>query len=149
MASDGKTTKTKVVDLQKLYNFVVDNFFIWIRLESQTLISSSVQHMWVQRISNIDTSKRCMEWLEKITRKAKVLGSKPRGREARIFVWKNARLVAWGGMGMWLTWWTWLAACGGPKKYIKQVQMRQMDVERGFGPTWWNRLTPHLALPCH
>ena len=27
--SDGETTKIKVVDLEKLYNFVVDNFFIW------------------------------------------------------------------------------------------------------------------------
>jgi hypothetical protein len=26
--SDGETTKTKAVDLKKLYNFVVDNFFI-------------------------------------------------------------------------------------------------------------------------
>jgi hypothetical protein len=26
--SDGETTKTKVVDFEKLYNFVVDNFFI-------------------------------------------------------------------------------------------------------------------------
>jgi hypothetical protein len=33
MTSDGETTKIKVVYLQKLYNFVVDNFFIWIRLE--------------------------------------------------------------------------------------------------------------------
>ena len=28
MASDGETPKTKVVDLKKLYNFLVDNFFI-------------------------------------------------------------------------------------------------------------------------
>jgi hypothetical protein len=32
----------KVVDLKKLFNFIVDNFFIL--LVSQTLISSSVQH---------------------------------------------------------------------------------------------------------
>ena len=25
---DGKTTKTKVVDLDEIYNFVVDNYFI-------------------------------------------------------------------------------------------------------------------------
>jgi hypothetical protein len=44
MALDRETVKMKVVDLEKLSNFVVENFFIWIRLESQTLISSSVQH---------------------------------------------------------------------------------------------------------
>jgi hypothetical protein len=27
--SDGETTKTKNVDLDKLCNFIVDNFFIW------------------------------------------------------------------------------------------------------------------------
>jgi hypothetical protein len=30
-------TKIKVVDPEKLYNFVVDNFFIWIHLGSQTI----------------------------------------------------------------------------------------------------------------
>jgi hypothetical protein len=29
MASGGETIKIKVVDLEKLYNFVVDNLFIW------------------------------------------------------------------------------------------------------------------------
>ena len=37
MASDEKTYNTKVVDLEKLWNFVVDNFLIWIRLGPQTL----------------------------------------------------------------------------------------------------------------
>ena len=31
---DGKTTKTEVVDLDKNYDFVVDDFFIWSRLGS-------------------------------------------------------------------------------------------------------------------
>ena len=35
--SDGKTTKTKVVGLEKLWNFVVDNFFIWNHLVMQKL----------------------------------------------------------------------------------------------------------------
>jgi hypothetical protein len=35
-ASDGETAKTKVVDLKKLYNFVVEHFFISIRLELNT-----------------------------------------------------------------------------------------------------------------
>jgi hypothetical protein len=44
MTSDGETTKTKVVDPKNLYNFVVNNIFIWIRLEYQTLILNSVEH---------------------------------------------------------------------------------------------------------
>jgi len=32
MTSGGEMGKTKVVDLKKLQNFVVDNFFIWINL---------------------------------------------------------------------------------------------------------------------
>ena len=38
MTSDAETTKTKVVDSKKLYNFVVDDIFIWNRLDSQILI---------------------------------------------------------------------------------------------------------------
>jgi hypothetical protein len=34
-ASKGKGIKTKVVELQKLFNFIVDNFFVWIHLRSQ------------------------------------------------------------------------------------------------------------------
>jgi hypothetical protein len=29
MTPDGEMTKTKVIDLEKLFNFVVRNFFIW------------------------------------------------------------------------------------------------------------------------
>jgi hypothetical protein len=32
MSLYGKGTKIKVVELQILFNFVVDNFFVWIRL---------------------------------------------------------------------------------------------------------------------
>ena len=35
MTSDGKSTKTKVIDLDENYNFVVDDFFIWNYLMSQ------------------------------------------------------------------------------------------------------------------
>ena len=35
MSSDGKSTKTKVGDLDENYNFVVDDFFIWNHLMSQ------------------------------------------------------------------------------------------------------------------
>jgi hypothetical protein len=37
MTSNGETTKIKIVDLEKLYNFVVDNFFIWIHLGPQII----------------------------------------------------------------------------------------------------------------
>ena len=36
MTSDRKTTKIKAIDLEKLWNFVVDNFLIWIHLGPQT-----------------------------------------------------------------------------------------------------------------
>ena len=39
---DGETTKMKVVDLEKLWNFVVDTFLIWICLGSQTSNLDSV-----------------------------------------------------------------------------------------------------------
>jgi len=34
--SDKKTYNIKVVDLEKLWNFIVQKFFIWIRLGPQT-----------------------------------------------------------------------------------------------------------------
>ena len=37
MSSDGEMTKTKVVDLEKLYNFVVDNFSFEIILSRETM----------------------------------------------------------------------------------------------------------------
>ena len=57
MASDEKTFNTKVVDLEKLWNFVVDNFLIWIGLGPQTLnllpigynmwgSETEYRHMW-------------------------------------------------------------------------------------------------------
>ena len=36
MILDGESIKIKVVDLEKLWNFVVDNFLIWIHSEPQT-----------------------------------------------------------------------------------------------------------------
>jgi hypothetical protein len=38
MISDGETPKTKVVDLEKLCNFIVDNFFIWNHLLLQNVV---------------------------------------------------------------------------------------------------------------
>jgi hypothetical protein len=42
MSSDRKSIKIKVVELQKLLNFVVENFFIWIRLRPQTINLHSI-----------------------------------------------------------------------------------------------------------
>jgi hypothetical protein len=38
MTSDGETTKIKVVDLEKLWNFVVDNFLIWNHLINENYV---------------------------------------------------------------------------------------------------------------
>jgi hypothetical protein len=36
--SDGETTKMKVIDLFEIYNFIVQTFFIWIRLVYQNFV---------------------------------------------------------------------------------------------------------------
>ena len=38
MTSDGKTLNIKVVEIEKLWNFVVHNFFIWNHLSSQNMV---------------------------------------------------------------------------------------------------------------
>jgi len=45
MTSNGETYKMKVVDLEKLWNFVVDNFLIWNNLvkENYTQISKNLK----------------------------------------------------------------------------------------------------------
>jgi hypothetical protein len=40
--------KMKVVDLRKLWNFVVDKFIIWIRLEPQKTIYTRCSIIWVE-----------------------------------------------------------------------------------------------------
>jgi hypothetical protein len=40
--SNGKNFKIKVVELEKLFNFVVDNFFVWIYLRPQIVNLRSV-----------------------------------------------------------------------------------------------------------
>jgi len=42
MTSDGEITNIEVIDLEKLSNFVVDNFSIWIRLGPQIINVCSV-----------------------------------------------------------------------------------------------------------
>jgi hypothetical protein len=47
--SDEKGVKIKVVELQKLFNFVADNFFIWIRLRSQKINLHSISYnIWIK-----------------------------------------------------------------------------------------------------
>jgi hypothetical protein len=38
MASDGEMTKTKVIDLEELYNFILDNFFIRNHLSKENYV---------------------------------------------------------------------------------------------------------------
>ena len=38
MTLDGETTKMKVVDLKKFWNFVVDNFLIWSHLVKENYV---------------------------------------------------------------------------------------------------------------
>jgi len=42
MTSDGETTNIKVLDFEKLWNFIVDNFSIWIHLGPQTINVCSI-----------------------------------------------------------------------------------------------------------
>jgi hypothetical protein len=41
MTSDGQTVKMKVVDLEKLWNFIVDNFLIWNNLVMKNYVRIS------------------------------------------------------------------------------------------------------------
>ena len=47
MTSDGQIAKTKVIDLKKLWNFVVDNFFIWNHLVMKN-------YVWISQIWNLN-----------------------------------------------------------------------------------------------
>jgi hypothetical protein len=68
MISDGETTKTKVVDLKKLCNFVVDNFFIWNYLskENYSRISSLLKFNFFQTTSDEEMTKTKIVDLEKL-----------------------------------------------------------------------------------
>jgi hypothetical protein len=51
--SDGKSIKIKVVALQKLFNFVVDNCFVWICLRPETINLHSVSYnMWPTKLQS-------------------------------------------------------------------------------------------------
>jgi hypothetical protein len=59
MISDGKTTKTKFVDLDKNYNFIVVDFFIWNYLWSQHYIQVLIilKFKFFQTTSDGETTK--------------------------------------------------------------------------------------------
>ena len=62
MASDEKTYNTKVVDIEKLWNFVVYNFLIWIRLKPQTLnLLPDWYNIWEQKWS-MNTCDGVVQW---------------------------------------------------------------------------------------
>jgi hypothetical protein len=50
MTSDREMTKTKVVDLEELYNFTIDDFFIWNHLSKENYIW--ISHIWNLKFSN-------------------------------------------------------------------------------------------------
>jgi hypothetical protein len=50
MTSDREMTKTKVVDLEELYNFTIDYFFIWNHLSKENYIW--ISHIWNLKFSN-------------------------------------------------------------------------------------------------
>jgi len=49
MTFDGETTEMKVIDLEKLYNFVVDNFFVWDHFVKEN-------YVWTSQIWNLNFS---------------------------------------------------------------------------------------------
>jgi len=111
MTSDEETTNMEVVDLEKLCNFVVDNFFIWIHLVPQTINLHSVcynmwgrktqyRHKW-ERGGVVEEVMREREVtsLNPTGREAREFYANPTGREAREFYAKNTARV---GIGWWV-----------------------------------------------
>ena len=56
MTSDKETHNIKVVDLEKLRNFVVHNFFIWIHLRSWICVW--ISQIWNSNFANDLGSKK-------------------------------------------------------------------------------------------
>ena len=94
MTSDGETTNIKVVDLEKLCNFVVDNFFhLNLFRASNNQCMFSLVNMWGTKL------KYKHIWVidgvvEEVTREGEVSGLNPTSsRIACDFTQKNARLT--------------------------------------------------------
>jgi len=67
MASDEETTKTKVVDFEELYNFIVDNFFIWNHLSKKNYVwISHIEIQNFQTTSDGETTKPKVVLLDNI-----------------------------------------------------------------------------------
>jgi hypothetical protein len=82
----------KVVDLKKLYNFL-----IWIRLGSQTLNLNSVEIIWGERKSNIDTSECEVQWLKEYRMRGRSRVWIPPAAKHGIFARKIRNLrLRWG-----------------------------------------------------
>ena len=62
MTMDGETAKIKVINLEKLWNFVVDSFLIWIRLGLNQAIYTRFSIIFEERKCNIDTSESVVQW---------------------------------------------------------------------------------------
>jgi hypothetical protein len=82
MTSNGKTPNMKVVDLRKLRNFVVDKFFIWIRL----VPLKTDLHSMLYSMSRTKTAYECI-WVcgvvvEEASREVEVTGSNHGNRRA-------------------------------------------------------------------
>jgi hypothetical protein len=77
MTSDEEMTNMKVVRLEKLWNFVVNNFLIWNRLGSQTSkLYSDLYNMWgTERVYG--HMWVCGAVVEEPPREAEVVGSNP------------------------------------------------------------------------
>jgi hypothetical protein len=73
MTLNGETTKMEVVDLEKLWNFVGDNFFIWNLIWSQTAC-------WWSGLGPKTRSKMSGFWAPMATKRA-------------FFAWKIVWLV--------------------------------------------------------
>jgi hypothetical protein len=62
MTSDGETTKMKIVDLEKLWNFAVDNIFIWNRLGRKQSIYAQFSIICGEPKSIIGTCEHEVQW---------------------------------------------------------------------------------------
>ena len=98
--SDEKSVKIKVVELQKLFIFVVGNFFIWIRLGSQiSNLHSNGCNMWRKQLQKLDTRHVIDGVVGEGTREGEVDGSNTNNRVAREYCAKNA-FDGGGGVGL-------------------------------------------------
>ena len=80
----------KVVDLEKLWNFIVDNFLICILLGPQTTNLDSVQYNMLGKKIEYRHEWECGAVVEEITREGEVAGSNPAGRVVHEYRAKNA-----------------------------------------------------------